>query len=84
VAEEDLVRVLQVRLRLPRTASTPPAGNHDPSRDAENIKEKARPFEMRITRPPTELFNDHQMLVAPCARRPCCDGRVPGAQARGS
>jgi DNA-binding GntR family transcriptional regulator len=29
----------------------------------ENIKEKARPFEMRITPILTELFNDHQMIV---------------------
>jgi DNA-binding GntR family transcriptional regulator len=29
----------------------------------ESIKEKARPFEMRITPILTELFNDHQMIV---------------------
>jgi DNA-binding FadR family transcriptional regulator len=29
----------------------------------ENIKEKARPFEMRITPILTELLRDHQMIV---------------------
>ena len=62
VAEEDLVAYSKSDFDF-HACIYAACGNTILRETLENIKEKARPFEMRITPILTELFNDHQMIV---------------------
>jgi DNA-binding GntR family transcriptional regulator len=62
VAEEDLVAYSKSDFDF-HACIYAACGNTILREMLENIKEKARPFEMRITPILTELFNDHQMIV---------------------
>jgi len=62
VAEEDLVAYSKSDFDF-HACIYSACGNTILREMLENIKEKARPFEMRITPILTELFNDHQMIV---------------------
>jgi len=62
VAEEDLVAYSKSDFDF-HACIYAACGNAILREMLESIKEKARPFEMRITPILTELFNDHQMIV---------------------
>ena len=62
VAEEDLVAYSKSDFEF-HACIYAACGNTILREMLESIKEKARPFEMRITPILTELFNDHQMIV---------------------
>jgi len=62
VAEEDLVAYSKSDFEF-HACIYAACGNTILREMLENIKEKARPFEMRITPILTELFNDHQVIV---------------------
>lgn len=62
VAEEDLVAYSKSDFEF-HACIYAACGNAILREMLENIKEKARPFEMHITPILTELFNDHQMIV---------------------
>jgi DNA-binding GntR family transcriptional regulator len=62
VAEEDLVAYSKSDFEF-HACLYAACGNAILCEMLESIKEKVRPFEMRITPILTELFNDHQMIV---------------------
>jgi len=62
VAEEDLVAYSKSDFEF-HACIYAACGNAILREMLENIKEKARPFEMHITPILTELFNDHQTIV---------------------